>query len=199
MPTETRPLTLTSLTVFLLALAGCGEPTPSGEATVPPLPTRSAADRPAPGAARSARPAPEPSMPPPSTPPGAVPAATPPSAGAPLAAPAEDSVSIERLVLARAVVEREPQDPVDHVVPGTRVYAFIELDNPPRTEGALKVTWEEEGKVSTARPFELPYRATPSFRTWAYTTARRPGRYAAVVRTADGRELGRASFEVEAP
>ena len=68
-----------------------------------------------------------------------------------------------------------------------RVYAFVEVENPTKTDGTIHVVFEPPTGPALA---EIPLKVgeTARFRTWAFTRkAHAPGEWAVVVR--DGTEL----------
>jgi len=130
--------------------------------------------------------------------------ARPAPAAAPAVEPGEQPVAheggffIDSLVVARGVEQRQPVDPgTSFTAPEPiRLYAFVNVVNPERVDGELTVTWlapdgKERGRVVLAFPEQ------PRWRTWSYYShIGRPGRWEAIVRTADGQELGRAPFDI---
>jgi hypothetical protein len=145
----------------------------------------------------------------PATPP---PAAAPPSAPpAPAQAPAAQRAEkpeaaeptatrlrIKRLVVAEGVDAREPLGPrsafrADDM---DKVYAFVEVDNPERLDGAITVSFEppEGPEIGNVR---LAVGASPRWRTWAYSRAvRQTGEWTAIVRDETGRIIAREPFSV---
>jgi len=105
---------------------------------------------------------------------------------------------VKRLVLARSIAAREPVDVASSFSTGEidRIYAFVEIDNPARSESDIIVTFEPEHGSATGH-VRLQIGAAPRWRTWAYTrAARQPGAWAAVVRDEQGTELARTAFEL---
>ena len=107
-------------------------------------------------------------------------------------------ITLSRVVVARAITEREPVglSPFTHDV--QRLYVFIEARNAgvPTT---LEVRWIAPDGTA-GQPIELALPTARRWRTWA-TTRRvhdRPGTWTAVVRDARGEERGRSTFEVSA-
>jgi hypothetical protein len=130
----------------------------------------------------------------------------PPSASSvALTAPAPKALTtkleVKRLVLARGVEGREPLEP-DTVFNAkeTRVYAFVELENPERAPGEVFVSFEPpKGKPAGTPPgsIALAVGEGARWRTWAFTRqAHESGEWQAVVRDQKGRELARQPFEV---
>jgi hypothetical protein len=108
-------------------------------------------------------------------------------------------LSLNRLVVSTGVEGREP------VGAGTtfdadesdRIYAFVDVSNPTRGASEIVVTFEPPDGSGARGNVTLDVGASPRWRTWAYTRgARVPGTWRAVVRTADGRELGEEKFEI---
>jgi len=118
---------------------------------------------------------------------------------APVEAPAEPSqISVARVVVASAIEDREPAGAPPFAADVERVYLFVEARND-GSDSHLTVTWIEPDGTEGA-PIELSVPSAPRWRTWA-TTSRasgRPGTWTAVVKDADGVELGRERFVVEA-
>jgi hypothetical protein len=111
-----------------------------------------------------------------------------------------DRFQVKRVVLASGVKNREPIDPSTSFDVGQeRVYAFVEVDNPDRTEGSVFVSFVPP-KGAAHGPIELEVGAAPRWRTWAYTrAATRPGTWKAVVKNARGKVLAESEFEVGSP
>jgi hypothetical protein len=77
-----------------------------------------------------------------------------------------------------------------------RVFAFVEVDNPERAPGDLRVQFV--GPNGDAQPpVELSVGESPRWRTWAFTRrAHAPGTWKAIVRDERGRVLASTEFEV---
>lgn len=106
-------------------------------------------------------------------------------------------LEVKRLVLARGVEKREPLEP-DTVFNAkeSRVWAFVELENPERAPGEVFVSFEPP-KGKTEGAIALAVGEGARWRTWAFTRqAHDSGEWHAVVRDAKGRELARQAFEV---
>ncbi len=111
-----------------------------------------------------------------------------------------EGLRVVRIAVARGVEEREPVDPGTSFSAAEveRVYAFLEVANPERTECEITVAWaptddleDERGRVS------VNVGPQPRWRTWSYTSRLgRPGRYMAIVRDPDGRVIARAPFDI---
>jgi hypothetical protein len=126
---------------------------------------------------------------------------------APLAPPAPPEVkavstgalSVKRLVVTERIVGREPA-PVETLSAGHGpIYAFAELENASPRNQKITITFEHEGSGLSVGHAELEVPAyRPRFRTWGNTrNIREPGRWQAVVRAEDGRELARTEFDVQ--
>jgi hypothetical protein len=132
---------------------------------------------------------------------GGVPArAVEPTAKAPRAQePLDAAARVTRLSVSRGVERRQPVGEAERFERGSyeRLYAYLEVDN--RGEpGAVVVSFVPPGGGAERGRVRLDVGASPRFRTWAYSRAvDLPGRWAAVVRSLDGRELARTSFDVE--
>ena len=109
---------------------------------------------------------------------------------------AANRVKLRRLIVTHAVREREPIAPAE-LVTGTPVVAFVELANDDAVERNVVVTFEREGRPAIGHvKLEVPAGA-PRFRTWARThNLGEPGTWQAVIRSDDGKELGRQPFEL---
>ena len=110
-----------------------------------------------------------------------------------------EGLRVRRLILARNVEDREPVDPSTRfsAAAGGRVYAFIEVDNPARTEAELTIAWTRASGGEERGATTVRVGAMPRWRTWAFTSvARHSGNMLAVVRDSEGNLLARANFEV---
>ncbi len=109
-------------------------------------------------------------------------------------------VRARRLVVARAVDQREPvgASEVFELGDGDRIYAFVEAVNETAEPVTLTVTFEPESGETTGHvALEIPAGAA-RFRTWAFTrNIARRGEWQAVVRGPDGAILARRPFVVE--
>jgi hypothetical protein len=136
----------------------------------------------------------------PGTAPGAttIPAAPPSATARTEAAPrrARD-LHVERLVVARGIVDREPQGVDTAFAPDEkRLFAFVEVDNPERAPGDLKVTFVRPDGTSQP-PVALDIGSSPRWRTWAFTRqAHAKGTWKAIVRDESGRVLASTDFDV---
>ena len=114
-------------------------------------------------------------------------------------AAAKDTLRVKRLVVTERIVGREPVA-VESLSAGRGpIYAFAELENASSENQKITITFEHEGAGVTVGHAELEIPGNrPRFRTWGNTrNIREPGRWQAIVRSADGRELARTEFEVE--
>lgn len=123
----------------------------------------------------------------------------PPAKPSTFAEPAKASgpLRVKRLLVTDRIRDREPVAS-KLAVSDDVIYAFAEVENPAADERRIRISFEHEGK----RPIgNVPLSVPPShkrFRTWGGTRLiDAPGRWQAVVRTDDGTELARASFDVE--
>jgi len=107
------------------------------------------------------------------------------------------ALHVDRLVVARGVVDREPQG-TDTLFASKekRVFAFVEVDNPEHAAGELKVQFI--GPDGTAQPpVDLAVGESPRWRTWAFTRqAHAPGTWKALVRDERGHVLASTEFNV---
>jgi hypothetical protein len=109
---------------------------------------------------------------------------------------AADMVSVKRLVVTHAVKEHEPIAPAE-LVADTPILAFVELSNKDGVERNVIVTFEREGREPVGHVKLHVPADSPRFRTWAKTrNLREAGTWEAVVRSEDGKELGRQPFEL---
>ena len=109
---------------------------------------------------------------------------------------AADKVTVRRLVVTHAVREHEPIDPPE-LIKGTPVLAFVELANLDGIERNVVVTFEREGRPPVGYVNLRVPADSPRYRTWARThNLTAPGTWEAVIRSDDGKELGRQPFEL---
>lgn len=112
----------------------------------------------------------------------------------------DSPLHVRRLIISTGVRAYEPTGAANHFERGEfrRLYAFVDAANRGGEEGELIVTFEPpEGEVAGHVSLEVPAGA-PRYRTWAYTRhVYTPGRWHAVIRCADGREVARRAFDVD--
>ncbi len=110
-----------------------------------------------------------------------------------------EGVHLKRLVLARAVENREPIEAgtTFEIDSEKRIYAFISVVNPTASESEVTVSWapadggRERGKTIVS------VGAHPRWRTWAYTRGiQTPGKWKVIIRNSAGEIIGEAPFEV---
>ena len=110
------------------------------------------------------------------------------------------ALRVRRLVVARSIVNREPQSPAARfrMNPGDRLYAFVEVENRARPVN-VRVHFEPHTNAGRAVGLvELSVPTAARWRTWGYSDfVRSRGEWDAVVETADGHELARTPFTVE--
>jgi hypothetical protein len=186
MTTMNKARLVNTLSAAAIMLAGCNRPAPPPAAT-----TEAKAAAAAPCAVAPAPSAPNPS---PATAAVAVPT------GAPKPAPRADAkdLQVKRLVMAKAVTNREPVDVATSFSADDldRLYAYVEVENKGAGDGEILVSFEPpdgpaQGNVA------LNVGPSPRWRTWAFTrSSRKPGSWHAVVKSSDGRVLARAPFEI---
>lgn len=119
------------------------------------------------------------------------------------AAPLFPPVPMECTDLATAtdVVEREPVGESEVFEAGVaRVYAWFAIAAPPRQSEELRFEWFRDGELH-GRPFDttLSGGRRSGFRTYAFVTSPRPGRWRVDLHTRSGQLLARRAFEVTAP
>lgn len=124
-----------------------------------------------------------------------------PAAPKPAVAAAADAVasapSLNRFELATGVEAREPVGAASEFSAGTRVYAFLDVQNPgDATE--LVVTFEREGGArSPGVTLNVP--SGKRYRTHAfYSHTRAAGTYKCIVSTRDGTVVAEKTFQVSA-
>ncbi len=89
------------------------------------------------------------------------------------------------------------------VGPGDKAWAFVSIFAPTRFHDRVTFAWDfddpQRGWVPWGKPFSTSLTGgnEEGFRTFAYTTPLHSGAYRVRVLTADDREIGRESFEVE--
>ncbi len=108
-----------------------------------------------------------------------------------------EKLGVKRLVLAHGIDNREPQQATTSFkTQDDRVYAFVEVTNPQKTEDKIHVVFTSpDGK--TMPEIELSVGPTQTYRTWAFTRkAHDAGEWGVSVRDGKGRVLERASFTV---
>jgi hypothetical protein len=87
--------------------------------------------------------------------------------------------------------------------PGDRAWAFVRVFAPTRFQDRVSFAWDyldpKAGWTAWGKPFSTSLTGgnEEGFRTFAYTTPARSGSYRVRVLTADDREIGRETFEVE--
>ena len=184
-------VTVLKLGLFALVLSACEQtPIPSDPVA------RSTADASAPGPAIAASPVPATApLPTPATAQTAVPPS--PRGEGPVASERATALRVDRLVVARGVVNREPQG-ADTLFARDekRVFAFVEIDNPEHAPGDVEVQFVAPDGV--AQPaVDVAVGPSPRWRTWAFTRhARTPGTWKAIVRDQRGHLLASTEFQV---
>ena len=109
---------------------------------------------------------------------------------------ASSVVAVRRLVVTHAVKDREPITPAE-LVTGTPILAFLELSNDDASARDVVVTFEREGRPAVGHVKLHVPASSPRFRTWARThNLSEVGTWEAVVRSEDGKELGRQPFDL---
>jgi hypothetical protein len=87
--------------------------------------------------------------------------------------------------------------------PGDKAWAFVRIFAPTRFQDRVTFAWDYDDPAKGWTPWGKPFSTTLSggneegFRTFAYTTPSRSGTYRVRVLTADDREIGRETFEIE--
>ncbi len=89
------------------------------------------------------------------------------------------------------------------LAPGEKAWAFVRIFAPAKFQDRVAFAWEyddpKKGWVDWGKPYAtgLSGGNEEGYRTFAYTSASRDGRYRVRVLTADGREIGRKTFHIE--
>jgi hypothetical protein len=123
------------------------------------------------------------------------------AAAAPAAAPrpVEGPLTVRRLTVGTAVVDREATGHASEyeLASDTRLCAVVELANRGAASG-VRVRFEPEGDAArSVGHVRLAAPSAPRWRTWGCSErVRTPGTWSAVVETLDGRELAREVFTV---
>lgn len=107
-------------------------------------------------------------------------------------------LSLKRLVVTDGIDGREPATVSGDLKANDEpIYAFVELANQGAEEGSVVITFEHgSGKSVGHISLSVPAKQK-RWRTWGRTrNIDRNGEWVAVVKTADGRELGRRTFAV---
>jgi hypothetical protein len=107
--------------------------------------------------------------------------------------------AVRRLVLTRAIEDKEPVPTDAFVSDGTPVFAFVELSNLTTRRTDIEIVFEHEsGRRVGFVKLQVPGQQQ-RYRTWGQKRQiRQSGHWVAVVRTGDGQELMRRSFAVGA-
>lgn len=141
----------------------------------------------------------------PAAPPAPNPVAAPVQTRAPVAVthtltPASAALRVRRLVVARSIEDREPQEVATRFTmdANDRLYAFAEVQN----NGApTHVHVRFVPRTAARRSVGLATLEVPTasrWRTWAYSDfVRTPGEWVAVLEADDGTELARTPFVIE--
>jgi Protein of unknown function (DUF2914) len=85
-------------------------------------------------------------------------------------------------------------------VVGDKAFAFVRIFAPTKFSDQVRFAWDYDDPVKGWQPRGAPYETTLSggneegFRTFAYSTLGRPGKYRVRVLTVDDREIGRKTF-----
>jgi len=108
-------------------------------------------------------------------------------------------VQVDRFVLAHAVEGREPVDESDVFSTDTKeIFAFVQVANAKGLPYAFKVHFEPLDGPATPYGVQLTVPTAARFRTWSWTRIQRtPGRYKAVLRTLEGKDIAQREFEIE--
>lgn len=112
------------------------------------------------------------------------------------AAAQESELSVTEIQLASSLEDGQVAAPTTSFTRADgRIYAVVRLSNPSREATNIRVTFEPLDGGTARGGITLPIPAQSRYRTVARVTTSRPaGRYACVVRTEDGRELGRVEL-----
>jgi len=107
------------------------------------------------------------------------------------------ALAVKRLVVTRSIEQREPVV-ADQLSAGDEpLYAFVEVANPTGVAQGIVISFESAGKSVGHIKLEVPAK-NGRWRTWGKTRqVTRGGDWVAVVKTSDGKELGRTRFVLE--
>jgi len=185
--------TLMKLGLFALFVSGCSRvpiaPDPSASRAAAP-----SAPAPAPVAATPAAPAAATASAAATT---ITAAATAPSPRVEAPVRRATALRIDRLVVARGIVDREPQG--EDTMFGSsekRVFAFLQVANPERAPGDVKVQFVAPDGVPQPA-VDVSVGPSTRWRTWAFTRhAHTPGTWKAIVRDERGHVLASTEFDV---
>jgi hypothetical protein len=127
------------------------------------------------------------------------PSAAPASTSDAKAAVSDQGLKVKRFVVTHKIEDREPVAGDDFKLGSGPVYAFVELENSANSARSVRLLFENTDTKATVGHVKLTVPASQAhYRTWGNTRLiHDPGHWVAVVSTADGVELGRASFEVK--
>jgi hypothetical protein len=112
-------------------------------------------------------------------------------------AAAASDLRVRKLVVARGVDNREPVGASESFKKGEfeKIYAYLEVDSP--DDGEIVVSFEPPSAKAAKGNVTLEVGRSPRWRTWAFSRGiNETGRWAAVARSSDGRELAREEFDV---
>lgn len=113
------------------------------------------------------------------------------------AAPAAPAIRVVRVVIARGVERRRATgEATSFPARSGRVYAWLEIENPARIETTVTVAWQRPGRTAPGRGATLAVPAQRRYHTFAFVVPAEPGMWTAIVRSADGTELARQTFEI---
>ncbi len=113
-------------------------------------------------------------------------------------AAAAPAIRVARVVMARGVTRRGVTgEATSFPARSGRVYAWLEIENPGRIETTVVVAWQRPGRTTAPnRGATLAVPAQRRYHTFAFVVPAEPGTWTAVVRSADGTELARQTFEI---
>jgi len=113
---------------------------------------------------------------------------------------ATGEITFHRVVLCKAVKDREPVEPTSTFRRERegQVWVYLDAVNSADVDQHVSVIFDAVDRPGAAAPpVDLKIGTGARYRTWAWATAwRPPGRYRVVIRDAEGRVLARAPFEV---
>jgi len=113
-------------------------------------------------------------------------------------APSSGGLSVQEVVLSKALEEGQPVDPgTSFSAAEGRVYATVRVQNPSREATSITVKMRPADRAHGGHGIELEIPARPRYRTVArFTTRRSPGSYVVVVSDAEGNELSTTSLTI---
>ncbi len=113
-------------------------------------------------------------------------------------APSSDGLSVQEVVLSKALEDGQPVEPgTSFSAADGRVYATVRVQNPSREATTISVKMRPAERAHGGHGIELEIPARPRYRTVArFTTRRSPGSYVVVVSDSEGNELSTTTLTI---